>query len=64
MVKSRLFLAFISPHYFTSEWCCREWRAWIDTEIANRILAGGAAAIYIIDVKGRALRSRDRAQDP
>jgi hypothetical protein len=50
--KSRLFLAFISPNYFGSQWCRREWRAWIDTEIAKHILTGGAAPIYIVEVPG------------
>ncbi|MHC1769484.1 MAG: toll/interleukin-1 receptor domain-containing protein [Verrucomicrobiia bacterium] len=40
IARSRLFLAFISPSYFASEWCRREWRAWIDTEIAKHILTG------------------------
>jgi hypothetical protein len=35
LAKSRLFLAFISPHYFASEWCRREWRAWIDTAMSS-----------------------------
>ena len=30
LAASRLFLAFISPNYFASEWCRREWRTWID----------------------------------
>ena len=50
--KSRLFLAFISPEYFASEWCRKEWRAWIDTEISKHILAGGAAPLYIVEVPG------------
>jgi tetratricopeptide (TPR) repeat protein len=50
--KSRLFLAFISPSYFASEWCRREWKAWIDTEIAKHILSAGAAPIYFIEVPG------------
>jgi hypothetical protein len=52
LAKSRLFLAFISPNYFAREWCRREWRAWIDTEIAKHILSNGAAAIYIVEVPG------------
>lgn len=52
LAKSRLFVAFISPNYFASEWCRREWRAWIDTEIAKHILSGGAAPIYIVEVPG------------
>ncbi len=51
LARSRLFLAFLSP-YFASPWCQREWRTWIDTEIAKHILAGGAAPIYIVEVPG------------
>ena len=49
---SRLFLAFISPSYFASEWCRREWRTWIDLEIAKHILSGGAAPVYFVEVPG------------
>jgi len=52
LAASRLFLAFISPRYFASEWCRREWKAWIDVEIAKHILSEGAAPIYIIEVPG------------
>ncbi|HUT33577.1 MAG TPA: toll/interleukin-1 receptor domain-containing protein [Planctomycetota bacterium] len=52
LAASRLFLAFISPRYFASEWCRREWRAWIDTEIAKHILSAGVAPIYIVEVPG------------
>lgn len=52
LAKSRLFLAFISPNYFASEWCRREWKGWIDTEIAKHILSAGAAPIYIVEVPG------------
>jgi hypothetical protein len=52
LARSRLFLAFLSPNYFASPWCQREWRTWIDTEIAKHILAGGAAPIYIVEVPG------------
>ena len=52
LATSRLFLAFISPRYFASEWCRREWKAWIDVEIAKHILSEGAAPIYIIEVPG------------
>jgi tetratricopeptide (TPR) repeat protein len=49
---SRLFLAFISPNYFASEWCRREWWTWIDLEIAKHILSSGAAPIYFVEVPG------------
>jgi hypothetical protein len=52
LTRSRLFLAFLSPNYFGSPWCRREWRTWIDTEIAKHILAGGAAPSYIVEVPG------------
>jgi tetratricopeptide (TPR) repeat protein len=52
LAKSRLFVAFISPNYFASEWCRREWKAWIDTEIAKHILSAGAAPIYFVEVPG------------
>ena len=50
LAASRLLVAFISPHYFASEWCQREWRTWIDLEIAKHILSEGAATVYIIEV--------------
>ena len=50
--RSRLFLAFISPNYFASEWCRREWKAWLDTEIAKHILSAGAAPVYLVEVPG------------
>jgi len=52
LARSRLFLAFLSPAYFASEWCRREWKAWIDTEIAKHILSGGAAPLYFVEVPG------------
>lgn len=50
--KSRLFLAFLSPAYFASEWCRREWRTWIDVEIAKHILSAGVAPIHVVEVPG------------
>jgi len=52
LAKSRLFVAFISPNYFASEWCRREWKVWVDTEIAKHILSAGAAPIYFVEVPG------------
>jgi tetratricopeptide (TPR) repeat protein len=52
LAKSRLLLAFISPNYFASEWCRREWKSWTDTEIAKHILSAGAAPIYFVEVPG------------
>ena len=52
LAQSRLLLAFVSPHYFASEWCRREWRTWIDHEIAKHILASGAAPVIVVEVPG------------
>ncbi|MEZ6056870.1 MAG: tetratricopeptide repeat protein [Planctomycetaceae bacterium] len=52
IARSRLFLAFVSPEYFASEVCRREWKAWIDQEIAKHILCDGATPIYIVEVPG------------
>ncbi len=52
IARSRLFLAFLSPNYFASEVCRKEWSAWIDQEIAKHILTEGAAPIYIVEVPG------------
>ena len=52
IAHSRMFLAFLSPNYFASEWCRKEWRAWMDAEIAQHILTAGVRPIYIIEVPG------------
>ena len=52
VAESRVFLAFVSPRYFASEWCRREWRAWIDTEIAKHVFSNGAMPVYIVEVPG------------
>ena len=50
--RSHVFLAFVSPKYFASEWCRKEWKAWIDHEIAAHTLSNTAAPIYIVEVPG------------
>ena len=50
IVKSKLFLAFLSPQYFASDVCRREWRAWIEHEIGLHILSEGASPIYIVEI--------------
>src|SRR4051794_23315627 len=52
LTKSRFFLAFLSPNYFASDICRREWRAWIEQEIAMHILSAGSAPIYFVEVPG------------
>ena len=62
LAQSNLFLAFISPEYFASEWCRKEWRLWIDVEIARHILTKGVRPIYIVEVPG--LIGRSQLSDP
>ncbi len=52
IAASRLFLAFISPNYFASEWCRHEWRAWMEQEIAKHILTQGVRPVYLVEVPG------------
>lgn len=52
LTRSRLFLAFLSPAYFASDICRREWKAWLDQEIALHILSEGSAPIYFVEVPG------------
>src|SRR5271156_317385 len=52
LTKARFFLAFLSPNYFASAVCRREWRAWIDQEISLHLLSSGSAPIYFVEVPG------------
>lgn len=52
IAHSKLFVAFISPNYFAREWCRKEWRAWIDAEIAKHIFTAGVRPVYIVEVPG------------
>ena len=52
LAGSQLFVAFLSPSYFASEWCCREWRTWLDLEVSKHILSSGAAPVYFVEVPG------------
>ncbi len=52
IARSRFFLAFLSPNYLASDVCRREWRAWVEQEIALHILAEGASPIYFVEVPG------------
>lgn len=48
--SSQLFVAIVSPGYFQSDWCRREWQAWIDHEIACQTLGETAFPIYLIEI--------------
>lgn len=52
LARSRLFVAFLSPNYFLSTWCRREWQAWLEQEIAKHQLSVGTVPIYTVAVPG------------
>jgi len=45
--QSLMFLAFLSPAHFASEWCLREW---LDHEISLHILSEGVFPIYFVEI--------------
>jgi len=50
--ESKILLAFLSPNYFASAYCRKEWEAWIEHEISKHILSEGIAPIYFVEVPG------------
>ena len=52
LLKSKYFLAVLSPNYFVSDWCRREWEQWTRQEIHRHCLRDGAAPIYFVTVDG------------
>jgi hypothetical protein len=52
IADSRVFVAFFSPNYLAGEWCCKEWKGWIDTEISKHVFSLGAKPVYFVQVPG------------
>ncbi len=48
----RMFLAVLSPNYFVSEWCVREWNWWVRHETSRRCVGEGAAPLYHLTIQG------------
>ena len=48
--RSRVFIAFLSPNYFISEWCLREWEAWTEIEVSKHVLSNGALPVLIAPI--------------
>ncbi len=50
IAHSNLFLAFVSHNYIASEWCRKEWMAWLDHEISIHIFTEGIQKVLIVPV--------------
>jgi hypothetical protein len=48
--ESRLFLALLSPGYFASGYCRREWEEYIRYEAMRQCLGEGVAPIYFVEL--------------
>src|SRR5437870_3703894 len=47
---SCLMLAFVSPNYFASEWCRKEWEFYVQHESARAVGRDGIHPIYFVEV--------------
>ena len=50
--ESRLFLAVLSPSYFASPYCRREWEEYVRYEAMRQCLGEGVAPIYFVELPG------------
>ncbi|MBL8829655.1 MAG: tetratricopeptide repeat protein [Planctomycetaceae bacterium] len=50
--ESRLFLAVLSPNYFASAYCRREWEEYVRYEAMRQCLGEGVAPVYFIELPG------------
>lgn len=50
--ESKLLLAFLSPSYFDSFYCRREWETYVQHELEYAIGGEGVAPIYFVEVPG------------
>ena len=48
LVQSRMMVAILSPNYFASEFCRKEWAEFVETELAHALPGEGIAPIYVI----------------
>jgi hypothetical protein len=49
---SRVLLAVLSPAYFASPYCRKEWELYLDNELARALPGEGIAPIYVVTVPG------------
>ena len=50
LAKSRFFIVFLSPNYFHSEYCAREFDWWMQHEMHRHLLREGTAPMLIVKV--------------
>lgn len=50
LANSRFFITLLSPGYFKSEYCAREFDWWMQHEMHRRVLGEGTAPMLIVDV--------------
>jgi tetratricopeptide (TPR) repeat protein len=50
--SSRILLACLSPNYFESKWCRREWQLYLEHERDHGLPGEGVAPIYFVEVPG------------
>ncbi|MCP5044547.1 MAG: TIR domain-containing protein, partial [bacterium] len=50
--ESRLFLAILSPNFFASDFCRREWEEYTRYEAMRQCLGEGVAPVYFIELPG------------
>ncbi|MBR5711862.1 MAG: tetratricopeptide repeat protein [Thermoguttaceae bacterium] len=52
LASSRFFVVLLSPNYFKSEYCAREFDWWMQHEMHRRVLGEGTAPMLIVSVNG------------
>ena len=50
LASSRFLIVLLSPKYFTSEYCAKEFDWWMKHEMHRRMLGEGTAPMLIVDV--------------
>src|SRR5215213_3578415 len=50
--ESRVFLAVISPNYFASRYCRREWQEYVRYEAMRQCLGEGVTPVYFVELPG------------
>jgi tetratricopeptide (TPR) repeat protein len=46
--QSKMMVAVLSPSYFQSDYCRREWEFYVETELAHALPGNGIAPIYVV----------------